>query len=272
MIDVLKQQFQEGMLPLQKENLTREFLQILCLKIMGDKGAFENIAFVGGTSLRILFGLRRFSEDLDFSLIEPQGYDIQSLAAQLVKAFHLYGIEAEAKVKDEKIVQHIMLKFEGLLQEVGLSPLASQKLSIKLEVDMRPPQGWALARSVVDKGMLLRITHYDISSLFAGKLHAYFCRKYTKGRDLYDLIWYIGRRVKPNFVLLNNAFRQTEGADLNMDEHNFEAILFERLGRTDFGAVKRDVERFLEDSNELRLFDAALIKDAFRSSYGGGGT
>lgn len=269
MIDVLKQQFKDGMGPLQKENLTREFLQILCLKIMGDKGAFDNIAFIGGTSLRILFGLRRFSEDLDFSLIEPQGYDIQALAEQLVKAFQLYGIRVEAKVKDEKTIHQVMLKFEGLLREVGLSPLASQKLSIKLETDIRPPEGWVLARSVLDKGMLLRITHYEIASLFAGKLHAFFCRKYTKGRDLYDLIWYISRRVRPNFVLLNNAYQQTEGQSLDMSEHNFQTILFEKLDQTDFETVKRDVERFLEDPSELQLFDAGLIKDAFRSSYGG---
>ena len=268
MIDVLKQELTPGMSNLERLNRTREFLQILCLKLMCDQNCFDHLAFLGGTSLRVLFGLKRFSEDLDFSLAQKTKYDFSKVTDGLLRGFKLYGFAVDIKVKEEKTVQNALLRFSGLLKEVGLSALEAQKLTIKMEVDTNPPQGAQLAHTIVhQKTYMLNLAHYDMPSLYAGKLHACFFRKFIKGRDFYDFVWYLSRRVTPNFLLLNNAIRQTQGLDLKIDDQNFKSFLLERIERIDFEEVKKDVERFLEDKNELKLLELKPIQNTIESVY-----
>jgi len=99
MIEVFREQFRPDMSSEEKLNRTRELLQILALKIMYDKNLFNNLAFTGGTALRILFNLRRFSEDLDFSLIQRKGYDFETINANLTRGFNLYGLNMQTKVR-----------------------------------------------------------------------------------------------------------------------------------------------------------------------------
>jgi hypothetical protein len=160
-----------------------------------------------------------------------------------------------------------MLKFSGLLKAVGLSELERRKLSIKLKIDSSPPQGWKAANTIVNKAYLLNIVHFDLPSSFATKLHACFYRKYTKGRDLYDFIWYISRKVSPNFLLLNNAIEQARGSNPGINEENFKEFLFGGLKKIDFNAAKKDVERFLEDKTELRLLELKPISETINSTY-----
>jgi len=267
MIEVIQQQFRPGMSVDDKVNMTREFLQILCLKIMSEQRMFDHCAFVGGTSLRILFGLRRFSEDLDFSLVENKGYDFQQINEQLFRSFRLYGLPMETRVKIKGNVHNLMMRFTGLLKDLGLSGLAEQKLSINLEIDANPPAGWRVTNTIVNKVYVFNIVHYDLPSLYAGKLHACFYRKFTKGRDLYDLMWYLGKKIKPNFTMLNNAIQQTQKKEAGIDEKNFKQFLLDYVRRVDFDHVKRDVERFLEDKNELNIFDPKVIIDTIESVY-----
>lgn len=267
MIDVIKQQFTPGMSVNQKLNVTREFLQILSLKIMNEKKFFDGMAFVGGTALRILYDTRRFSEDLDFSVIRKQKYDFEKIHKELLRSFHLHGLPLEAKMRTTGNVHSMMMKFTGLLKELGLSQLPSQKLSIKLEIDTNPPAGWILANTIVNKNYMFNIVHYDLSSLYAGKLHACFYRQFTKGRDFYDFVWYLGKKIKPNFLLLNNAIKQTQGDDPGIGESNFKQYLLDNVKRIDFEYVKKDVERFLEDKSELRLFDLKTIQGTIETVY-----
>lgn len=267
MIDVIRQQLTERMPKEEKMHRTREFLQILCLKFLDEKKWFESLAFVGGTALRILFDLRRFSEDIDFSLLPSQNFDVEKLNNQLQKLFPSYGLPLETSVKAERNVKSIMLKFPSLLKELGLSPLASQKLSIKLDVDTNPPSGSQVVHTIVNKIYLLNIVHDDLASLYAGKLSACFFRAYIKGRDFYDFIWYLGKRIKPNFLLLNNAIEQTQGVSPQITQDNFKDFLLEHLSKIDFTVVKKDVERFLEDKSELRIFDPQTIKETVQSVY-----
>lgn len=269
MIEILKQQFTENMPAEEKLNRVREFLQITALKILYDKGALNNLIFVGGTALRILYGVRRFSEDLDFSLLQKKDYDFLKLNAELVRGFKLYGLSAESDPKDKKegAVHGTFLKFSGLLKEAGLSALSGQKLSIKLEIDTNPPRGGRPVSTVVNKTYIINVTHFDLPSAFATKLHACFYRKFTKGRDFYDFIWYMGGKVKPNYVLLNNAIEQTEGHNPRLNEDNFQGFLLKNIERIDFNQAKKDVERFLEDKSELRLFDKKLITSSIESVY-----
>jgi hypothetical protein len=268
MIEAIKQQFTKGMSDEAKLNRAREFLQALALKILDEKGAFKFIAFTGGTALRIIFGLKRFSEDLDFSLVKKGGASFMELNEYLVKGFDLAGLKAESRPKVKNTVFAAMLKFPGLLKELGLSPLASQNLSIKIEADSNPPKGGIAQSAFIQKFYIFNITHFDLPSMYATKLHAYFYRKYVKGRDLYDFIWYMANRVKPNFLLLNNAIAQTQGTNPEIDERNFKEFLLKGLERVDFNIARKDVERFLEDKAELRLLDAKLIKNSIESIYG----
>lgn len=267
MIDVIKQQFKPGMTTNQKLNVSREFLQFLCLKAMSDKNIFAQLAFVGGTSLRVLYDLKRFSEDLDFSVTQKKLYDFKNIERQLTRAFRLYGLPFEAKTKTAGNVHNMMMKFTGLPKELGFSELPGQKLSIKLEVDANPPQGWTLENTLVNKIYMFTIVHYDLPSLYAGKLHACFCRKFTKGRDIYDLVWYIGKKIVPNFDLLNRAIKQTETKYPGINAKNFKQTLSNYVSGIDFDLVKKDVERFLEDKAELNIFNAEIIKDAIQSVY-----
>lgn len=260
MIELLRQLFTPNMSHEEKINRTREFLQILALKIMYDKNYLNNLAFVGDTALRLLFKLRRFSEDLDFSLINKKGYSFIKINSQLEREFKLYGLNVEAKIKLERTVQNTFLKFSGLLKELGLSTLDKQKLSIKIEVDANPPQGWHTETTLINKIYLVNLTHFDLPSLYASKLHACFFRKYIKGRDFYDLVWYIGKGIKPNFTLLNNAIKQTEGYALKLSAQNFNGFLLSKLEKINFREVKKDVERFLEDRNELKLLQFNIIR------------
>ena len=207
MIEVIKQQFKENASLNEKLNQTREFLQILCLKILSDKGYFDHLAFMGGTSLRVLFDLRRFSEDLDFSIYKVKGFDLKKMEADLERSFQLHNLPFEAKRKSEGSIHYVLMKFTGILKELGLAAAAEQKLSIKVEIDVHPPEGWNLTNTAVNKTYLFSITHYDLPSLYAGKLHACFFRKFTKGRDVYDLAWYLGKKTLPNFTLLNSAIQ-----------------------------------------------------------------
>lgn len=261
MIELLQQQIIPGMTGEEKLNRIREFLQLTTLKIFCDRGYFRQLAFVGGTALRVLYDLRRFSEDLDFSVVKKKSYDFTDLAVSLGKELKLHGLSVEMKVKEDRTVQSAMVKFPGLLKELGISALKEQKLSIKIEIDSRPPAGWHTRTTLVNRVYLLPILHFDMPSLYATKLHACFFRKYTKGRDFYDFVWYLGRKIEPNLVLLNNAVKQTEGKDLNLDEESLRKFVRKRIEKIDFRAVKRDVERFVEDKNELKLLSRSKIAE-----------
>jgi predicted nucleotidyltransferase component of viral defense system len=249
-----------------KIHSAREILQVLVLKILYDKGYFKNLAFVGGTALRLLYGLRRFSEDLDFSLVNTEGYEFDSLVSSVVRELEKWGLSLESKTSIDGIVQTVMLKFENILFDLGLSNHREQKLFIKLEIDSNPPKGWTTEMSLINKHFVFAVTHFDIPSLYATKLHACFFRKFVKGRDFYDLLWYLGKREFPNFELLNNAVEQTESCKSTVDAENFKTFLTERLSGIDFGTVRKDVERFVEDKNELRLLDTDLILELVNTS------
>lgn len=242
-----------------KIHAAREFLQLLVLKIIYDKRYFRNLAFVGGTALKFLYDLRRFSEDLDFSVINRKGYKFPLFLDRVVSELENTGFFLDVKKGGEGSVQSAMLRFKQILYPLRLSPIKTQKLSIKLEVDTNPPKGWNTQVSPVSKYFVFAVTHFDIPSLYATKLHACFFRKYTKGRDFYDLLWYLGKKVQPNFRLLNNAIKQTERRQGNVDEKNFKVFLKEKLADVDFAKVRKDVRRFIEDKNELKMLDRDLI-------------
>jgi len=242
-----------------KIHTTREFLHSLVLKILYDKGYFKNLAFVGGTALRFLYDLRRFSEDLDFSLVDREGYAFAAFVEKVIRELTKMGFSLEVKTGATGAVHSAMLKFKDILYSLGLSTEETQKLSIRVELDSNPPKGWNTQISLINRHFVYTVVHFDIPSLYATKLHACFFRRYTKGRDFYDLLWFLAQKVLPNLELLNNAIEQTEHRNLAVDAKNFHDFLRERLAGVDYTKVRKDVERFIEDKSELALLDENLI-------------
>lgn len=241
--------------PGQALNLLREYLQTLVLRSFHECEAFRPLAFVGGTALRFLHGLPRFSEDLDFSLVSAAGYAGQDWMAQVKRDLTLAGLDPVVTWNDRKVVHTGWIRLAGLLHEAGLSAMSEEKLAIKVEIDTRPPAGARCERRIVTRHVTFLLQHYDLPSLLAGKLHAVLTRKYAKGRDWYDLVWYLSQRppVDANVLLLQHALDQTQGAGRH-DARAWRGLVRDRLASLDTRTISDDVRPFLE-----RPQDAALL-------------
>lgn len=242
--------------------LVREYLQARVLESLQDGGMFLRWTFVGGTALRFLFAIPRFSEDLDFSLITPgEDSGFRAALTGVKRAFGREGYRVEVKVSDQKTVASAWLRFPGLPHELGLSPHASQTLSIKVEVDTKPPPGGRIETSVVRRHVTLHLCHYDKASLLAGKLHAILSRPWTKGRDLYDLVWYLADRTwpAPNLELLNAALAQTGWNGPVMTATNWWGELRQRMESLDWKQAQADVRPFLERERDIALVTAETL-------------
>ena len=171
--------------PLRGRNIAREYLQARILGALQRAGAMTSLAFQGGTCLRFLFGLPRYSEDLDFALErESPGYSLRSSLRAIRTALSAEGYDVDLRVRDRGVVQSAVVRFAGVLQDIGLSPRSGEVLAIRVELDTRPPAGATTEISLVRRHETLRLFHHDRASLLAGKLHAVLQRPYTKGRDL----------------------------------------------------------------------------------------
>lgn len=241
--------------PAQAVNRLREYLQAFVLRSLHECEAFRSLAFVGGTALRFLHGLPRFSEDLDFSLTSTESYAGRDWMTKVKRDLALAGFKPEVTWNDRRSVNTGWVRLSEILYEAGLSGLPNQKLAIKLEIDTRPPAGAHCERQVVTRHLTFLLQHYDLSSLYAGKLHAAITRRYTKGRDWYDLFWYRSQRppVEPNLDLLQNALDQTQGAGRLKAQDWCERVRA-RIVAADVDAIIADVRPFLE-----RPQDAALL-------------
>jgi predicted nucleotidyltransferase component of viral defense system len=242
--------------PAQARNVAREYLQARILGALQRAGAMIPLAFHGGTLLRFLHSIPRYSEDLDFALErDPTRYDLRAYLKAVRSELTAEGYHVELKINDRKVVHSAFIRFAGLLNELSLSPHRDQVLAVKLEVDTHPPEGAGLATSVVRRYVVLQLQHHDPASLLAGKLHAILQRPFPKGRDLFDLMWYLSdpRWPAPNLALLNNALRQTDWPGAHLADHNWRSVVRKRLERLDWRQVIEDVQPFLESSADLDL-------------------
>jgi predicted nucleotidyltransferase component of viral defense system len=208
----------------EARNLVREYLQALILQGLQRAGAMTVLAFHGGTALRFLFSLPRYSEDLDFALErKTASYDFRSYLQMIRKDLEMQGYTVALKVNDQKTVHSAFVRFTGLLFDLKLSPHQDETLAVKIEVDTNPPAGATLTTSLMRRHVLLNLQHHDRASLLAGKLHAVLQHPHLKGRDLYDLVWYLGDREwpAPNLELLNNLLKQTDWRGTTLTAENW---------------------------------------------------
>jgi hypothetical protein len=240
---------------MEQRNLVREYLQARILECLQYHSSMANLAFQGGTALRFFYNIPRFSEDLDFALEQPDGFDFPSLLNEIRSTFNGEGYELDIRLNEQHTVQSAMLRFPGLLFELGLSPMANENLSVKFEIDTHPPAGAGLEIDLIRRHIPLRIQHHDRASLFAGKLHAIFYRPYTKGRDLYDLMWYLSDPTwpEPNMIFLVNALEQVDWKNEMPTSQTWREMAFSRLQQMDWKAAMNDVRPFLERPRELEL-------------------
>jgi len=248
----------------QKTNLLRENLQVMMLKMLADRGFFKHISFVGGTALRIVYALNRFSEDLDFLLSGKKGFEFKGLENGLKKDLDKNGFKYAARSGGESAVKFIFLKFPGLLEAAGANPMKAANLNVKLEIDMNPPAGGDVETALVNRFYIFQINVHKIESLFAGKIHACLFRKYTKARDYYDLLWYLTKKVRPNIMQLNNAVKQNEKEHPEITAANLADLILKKLEKIDFKQVKSDVSKFLVNPEEAKLLNLETFRNLLK--------
>lgn len=242
--------------PAHGRNVAREYLQARILGAMQRAGAMIPLAIHGGTALRFLYAVPRYSEDLDFALERAQEmYNFRACLHAIQAEFTAEGYAVSLKVSDQKTVHSAFVRFVGLPYELGFSPHRDEVLAVKIEVDTNPPSGAVLATTVIRRHVILQLQHHDRASMLAGKLHALLQRPYTKGRDLYDLLWYLSdpNWPAPNVTMLNHALRQTGWTGAEITAETWRPVLADRLQRLHWDRAVDDVRPLLDVGADLAL-------------------
>ena len=248
--------------PVEEEQATKEILQEVALYSLWRAGFFDVAAFQGGTSLRILHGLPRFSEDLDFILKEPDpDFDWNIYLEKLLAGLQEFGLQSEAldKSRMDQRVKKAVLKDNSVTNQLDLAFYGGhedQKLKIKLEIDVNPPEGSGFDYSYLDFPLDFEVCHQDLSSNFSLKIHALLCRQYLKGRDWYDFNWYVKQSIQPNFAHLQAALYQYgpwTGQKLTIDKDWLINTLLEKVAAINWNEAAEDVARFLNAAEQQSL-------------------
>lgn len=240
--------------PNQSRNLIQEYLQARVLESLQDSGAMLSLAFRGGSALRFLYNIPRFSEDLDFVLERPiAGYNFRAYLKAIQRDLTTEGFHIEIRVNDQRALHSAYITFYKLLSRLNLPGGPNQIISVKIEVDTNPPAGAILNTTIVHRHVPLQIQHHDRASLMAGKMHAILQRGVAKGRDLYDLMWYLSDTdwPEPNLIYLSNDLKQKNWQGALPNPENWRGILLDRLQALDWKAISNDVRPFLESSREI---------------------
>jgi hypothetical protein len=192
--------------------------------------------------------------------------DFSGAIAGVAKFFEAEAYSVDTKINDRTAVKSAFIRFPGLLNELDLSPFKSEVFSVKVEIDSNPPPGSITETSVIRRYVLLHVLHYDKSSLLSGKLHAILARSYVKGRDLYDLFWYLSDPSwpEPNFRFLNKALIQTNWKGPEITESNWTMIVIKRLKNIDWKKAIEDTRPFIEKVSDLKLLTKENVIDLMK--------
>ncbi|OGS17506.1 MAG: hypothetical protein A2219_05680 [Elusimicrobia bacterium RIFOXYA2_FULL_50_26] len=261
----------------EQKNALKEIVQEIALLGLFRGGFFEKAAFYGGTALRIFYGLPRFSEDLDFSLLKKDtGFDIEHYCKVVKDEMMAYGFDVEVTKKKktgESAVESAFIKggtMFHLLKIKSIRPPVSgvyenELFKVKLEVDTDPPDGANFEIKYLLEPIPFSVRVFTPMSLFAGKLHAVLCRSWksgrVKGRDLYDYIWYLSQKIPVNAVHLAHRMVQTghlKSADIFSNKFLFSR-LEEKFKSINYEQAKRDILPFIKNPDELSLWSAKFF-------------
>ena len=256
----------------------REILQSIVLIGLSRADFFKKASFYGGTALRIFYGLNRYSEDLDFTLNEKNDSFSLDPYIESIKTVALsYGIELDINIKKKKIKTPVASAFAKLNtyqtfinlkinDELASLLHKEENIKVKFEIDLNPAIGFNVESKWIDMPEFANVIVLDEPSLFAGKLHAIICRNYmntVKGRDYYDFLFYIRKRIKPNLNYLKNKLIESGKIKENdkFDIDTLKVMLKDRFETVDFNQVKIDAERFVLNNEDLSYYSKELFID-----------
>lgn len=260
-----------------QKNAMKEIMQEIVLCGLSRAGFFQKAAFYGGTALRIFYGLDRFSEDLDFSLVTADpDFDLTVYFPVLEKEVRAFGlhvtIQEKEKTKESNIrsaflkgntKEHLLLFYAD--EDLAGSVARSELIKIKFEVDINPPEYAGFEHKYRLLPTPYEVNLYDMPSLFAGKIHAVLCRAWKsriKGRDLYDYVFYLSRGSAVNQKHLRARLLQSGfiSEDVECTLPELRHMLYERFDTIDFRQAKQDVEPFIRDTASLNMWNADFFK------------
>ncbi len=254
----------------------REIMQEIALAALSRTDFFDKAAFYGGTALRIFYGLDRFSEDLDFSLLAPNpDFSLTPYFSKIVEEFQSLGMNVSIREINKRIrtqVESAFLKSETIWQELVLEDLVKQHgissnktIKIKIEIDRIPPLGFSTEEKLLIRPYSFYVKCFTMPSLFAGKLHALLFRKWksrVKGRDWYEMEWYIRKGVPLNmYHFLQRAKETNDWTENQISQEQILQLLITKIESVAFDSVKEDVVRFIVGDQELSIWSPNYFKD-----------
>ena len=253
----------------EQRNAVHEVMQQITLAGLERGGFFDRAAFYGGTCLRLLHGINRFSEDMDFSLLAPDpGFRFEDYFQSVIDEFKLAGKDVEIKMKHKGMpssIESAFLKESSEVFDIGFT--TEKRLKVKIEVDIDPPPKFSTEMKVVQLPRNFLVRAYDLPGLYAGKVSAALFRKWknrVKGRDWYDVAWYIQHGIELDLVHLVERAKESEpDADVSTRDKLIE-VFDARIDAIDFENAKEDVRPYVFDQRELDIWSARFFKEIIR--------
>ncbi|MCM5663637.1 nucleotidyl transferase AbiEii/AbiGii toxin family protein [Galbibacter mesophilus] len=254
----------------------REIMQEITLAGLSRTDFFERAAFYGGTALRIFYGLDRYSEDLDFSLLKPDAaFSIEPYFKTIQDEFKSLGLTVSIKEKKKNLqspIDSAFLKAETIWQEIILEDIiketgvrSNRTLKIKIEVDRQPPLNFQTEEKLLIRPFSFYVKCFTRSSLFAGKMHALLFRKWknrVKGRDWYDLEWYIKKGIPLDMQhFLARAKDTNDWQEDSITQEQIITLLDRKIESVSFDNIKEDVIRFIKDDDALNIWSPKYFKE-----------
>jgi predicted nucleotidyltransferase component of viral defense system len=239
--DFFKKYAQEKNIPWQEKNILLEYLQTQILKALSLSKYNDNLSFLGGTCLRFAHNINRFSEDLDFDLIKKEKFDLEKLMTDIQKKLELQGFKVDARTKTTENIYIIFFKFRNVLREFGFNVHKDEKILVKFEIDFNPSKNINVETKFADsfnERFPMLVNAFE--TLFAQKIMAIVFRPYQKGRDFYDLVWFLSQKnIEPDYAILKEKGLAIE------NRRELIKFLEEQAKKSDLKLAAKDVERFL---------------------------
>lgn len=240
-----------------RKNALYEVMQQVVLSGLYRGGFFKEAAFYGGTCLRIFHGLRRYSEDMDFSLLAKNpNFTLETYFPAIIEEARLLGRTVTITKKDKRTFGKVESAFLKDNTDVyNLTFQTEKTLKIKIEVDVNPPLEFSTEQKLLMQPFSFTTRCFTLPDLYAGKMHALTFRAWKnriKGRDWYDFEWYVRNRVALDFDHLR--VRTKEFNDIDLTKELFLELLKERISKADIDVVKADVIPYIIDKRELDIW------------------
>jgi len=281
-MNILKQMLLKYEITTQTDliNALKEIFQEIVLLGLYQGGFFQKATFYGGTALRILYGLPRFSEDLDFSLLEKdKNFNLEQYFSAIIDEFEALGIKINITKKSKKDfksdITSAFLKNDTAIHTLNIETHdlgnilneihSGKKLKIKFEVDVNPPLKFQTEAKTLLLPKTFNVISMTLPNLYAGKMHAVLCRKWlsrVKGRDWYDFEWYVKRNTPLNLEHLQERMYESGDLDkkIKLDKKLFKELMYKRVDELDISSAIKEVTPFIKDKSGFEFWSKDYFK------------